>query len=155
MNKWLALPLMLALNACSTTMDTEPATTPDPGPAKASTEVLVQSTHSWDGGDFSYPDGDAQLTVVRIEIPAGVALPMHCHPVPLAGVLTKGVLEVDKESGEQITLDAGDGLIEVSNQGHRGRALEEVEIMVVYAGAEGIPVTVLKDGDSKHVAECF
>ncbi len=34
-------------------------------------------------------------------------------------------------------------------------SVEAAEIMVVYAGVEGLPVTVLKDGDPKLVAECF
>jgi quercetin dioxygenase-like cupin family protein len=151
--KNLLIPLaLIALYSC--------ANTPGPAPPQqaapvASTEILVQSNASWDGGDFSYPGGDAQLTVVRILIPEGVALPMHCHPVPLGGVLTKGVLEVEKENGNTLVLYEGQGLIEVSNQWHHGRAVEDVEIMVVYAGAQDTPVTVLKDGDPKYVAECF
>jgi quercetin dioxygenase-like cupin family protein len=139
------------LSAC-TTMAQEPASElAAPG---AKTEVLVQSSHSWDGGDFAYPEGDAQLTVAKIIIPAGVALPMHCHPVPLGGVLTRGILEVTKENGERFLLNGGEGLIEVSNQWHYGQAVEEVEIVVVYAGAKDIPVTVLKDGGSKYVKDC-
>ena len=79
---------------------------------------------------------------------------MHCHPVPLAGEVVRGRLEVRKESGETITLESGQGLIEVSNQWHHGTARADTEILVVYAGAQGVPVTVLKDGDPQWVERC-
>lgn len=118
------------------------------------TTVLVEGTHSWDGADFTYPDGDAQLTVARILMKAGASLPMHCHPVPLAGEVVRGPLEVRKENGESIVVPAGSGLIEVSNQWHYGHAIDDVEILVVYAGAEGVPVTVFRDGDPRWQAAC-
>ena len=127
---------------------------PAKAPTRASTEVLVKSTTSWDGGNFQYPDGRPEITVTTITIPAGVTLPLHCHPVPLAGILAKGTLEVSKSSGESILLAEGDGLIEVSNQWHHGHAVTEAEIMVVYAGAKGVPVTVLPDGDPSFTAGC-
>jgi quercetin dioxygenase-like cupin family protein len=122
--------------------------------AQVTTEILVQSTASWDGADFTYPQGQPEITVVRITIPAGVSLPLHCHPVPLAGVVTAGRLEVRKPGGETIVLQAGDGLIEVFNQWHQGSGLETTEILVVYAGAAGLPVTVLPGGDPDLAANC-
>ena len=104
-----------------------------------STEVLIQSSTSWDGQPFDYPEGTPEISVVRIRIPAGASLPWHCHPVPLAGVLTRGRLQVTKRDGEHITVEEGEGLIEVSRQWHRGRAEEDAEIIVVYAGAAGMP----------------
>lgn len=119
-----------------------------------SSQVLVQSTHSWDGGEFAYPTGEGQLTVTRIFMPKGSSLPMHCHPVPLAGMVTKGQLEVLKEDGQTRVFGEGAGLIEVSNQWHYGTALEAVEIVVVYSGSVDLPVTVFKDGYPALVAQC-
>jgi len=137
----------LFLSACSTTAIDQPEN-------KAHTETLIQATQSWDGGDFVYPEGDAQLTIVRITIPKGVSLPMHCHPVPLGGVLTAGILEVKKQDGQIFLLNEDEALIEVSNQWHYGRAIEDVEIIVVYAGANEVPVTVFKDGDPGFEEAC-
>ena len=113
------------------------------GPAAAeaeiTTEILAQSTASWDGEPFVYPEGTPQLTVVRIRIPAGSSLPWHCHPMPLAGVLTKGRLVVTKPDATSVTVEEGEGLIEVSRQWHRGAAEVDAEIIVVYAGAVGLP----------------
>lgn len=122
--------------------------------APVQSTVLVEGTRSWDGGDFSYPQGNARMTVTRITMKAGASLPMHCHPVPLAGEVVNGPLEVRKENGETIIIPAGSGLIEVSNQWHYGHAIEDVEILVVYAGADGVPNTVFKDGDPQWLAAC-
>jgi quercetin dioxygenase-like cupin family protein len=121
---------------------------------RATTEVLAKSGVSWDGGSFEYPVGQPELTVTRIAIPAGVTLPVHCHPVPLAGVVTRGVLEVTKVSGESIRVGPGSGLVEVSNQWHHGHAMGDVEIIVVYAGAAGTPVTLLRGDDPELTAAC-
>lgn len=128
-----------------------------PGLATAgatTTEVLAQGTTSWDGAGFAYPGGAAELTVVRISIPAGEVLPWHCHPMPLAGAVTHGLLEVTKPNGESTTIRAGEGLIEVSRQWHRGRAIEETELLVVYAGAEGQPLTLTRESDPDLTAAC-
>jgi hypothetical protein len=45
-------------------------------------------------------------------------------------------------------------LIEVSNQWHRGFAHEDVELIVVYAGAEGQPLTLNRNADSAPTAAC-
>jgi quercetin dioxygenase-like cupin family protein len=128
-----------------------------PGLASAggtTTELLARGTTSWDGAQFAYPGGIAELTVVRIIMPAGELLPWHCHPMPLAGSITRGVLEVTKPNGESTTVRAGEGLIEVSGQWHRGRAVEEVEAVIVYAGAAGQPLTLTRDSDHALTAAC-
>ena len=123
-------------------------------PGNPSSETLLESTASWDGEGFTYPDGEAQITISRVKIPKGARLPMHCHPVPLGGYLVKGLLEVQKEDGSTFLLKKDEPLIEVSMQWHYGRALEDTEILVIYSGASGIPVTLLKDSDSELVAKC-
>lgn len=130
----------------------DPAEAAESGGAK--TEVLVQASSSWDGAPFAYPDGTPELSVVRITIPKGVSLPWHCHPVPLAGAVTRGQLKVTKPDGASVTLQAGEGLVEVSRQWHSGHADEEVEIIVVYAGAKGQPLGFGQDADPELTAQC-
>jgi quercetin dioxygenase-like cupin family protein len=55
-----------------------------------SVETLAEGSTSWDGGAFSYPEGTPRITVVRIQVPAGEGFPWHCHPMPLAGAITRG-----------------------------------------------------------------
>ena len=107
--------------------------------------TLVRSDRSWNGTQLPpYPSGQPEVTVLRIRIPAGVALPQHLHPMINAGVLLKGRLKVITDRGQTKVLAAGDGVIEVVNQLHAGRSLGPgpAEIVVVYAGVKGLPNTV-------------
>lgn len=114
-------------------------------------ETLARSSQDWTGGQLPrYPNGQPLVTVLRITIPAGVSLPNHHHPVINAGVLQQGRLEVVTDRGERLLLTAGDALIELVNRVHHGKSLgpEPAVIVVVYAGAEGLPTTVLDHGHS-------
>ena len=108
-------------------------------------ETLARGNRSWDGNLLPpYPGGQPEVTVLRITIPAGVALARHHHPVINAGMLIQGQLEVVSDKGETRTLRAGDGLIEMVNRIHHGRSVGPgpAVIVVVYAGAVGMPITV-------------
>jgi len=109
-------------------------------------ERLVQESRSWDGTTLpAYPPGQPEVTVLRITIPAGVRLASHQHPVINAGVLLQGRLRVESRTGQVHELSAGDALVELVNRSHRGISLgpEPAVILVVYAGAKGVPTTVL------------
>ena len=111
-------------------------------------ETLVRSNRAWNGSLLpAYPSGQPLVSVLRITIPAGVALAPHHHPVINAGVLLQGRLQVVSASGESRNLQAGDGLIELVNQVHHGTSLgpEPAVILVVYAGTADLPTTV-RDG---------
>ncbi|KGE02631.1 hypothetical protein HRUBRA_02769 [Pseudohaliea rubra DSM 19751] len=113
---------------------------------KIGVDVLMKSTAMWNGERLpAYAEGQPQLSVVRVTIPEGMALPLHEHPYATAGVLVQGRLEVRTPSGEQAILNAGDGLIELVNLPHAGANIGEGDavIVVVYAGIEGQPVTRL------------
>ena len=63
--------------------------------------TLVRSDRSWNGTQLPpYPSGQPEVSVLRIRIPAGVALPQHHHPVINAGVLVKGRLKVITDRGK-------------------------------------------------------
>lgn len=105
-------------------------------------EQLLKSSHSWDGGEISYPKGEAEITALRLTLKAGQSTPFHCHPVPTFGHMVKGQLKVETTKGQHKIVNAGDSIIEVMKTTHRGTAIEDSEIMVYYAGAKGIPHTV-------------
>lgn len=115
---------------------------------KTKVEVLAKSTQSWDGTTLpKYGQGQPEVQVLKIIIPAGARLPMHKHPVINAGYLISGELEVTTETGETKRIKGGDALIEVANKWHFGRNIgdEPAEIIVVYASTKGSPITVLKE----------
>uniref|UniRef100_B8DLD8 Cupin 2 conserved barrel domain protein n=1 Tax=Nitratidesulfovibrio vulgaris (strain DSM 19637 / Miyazaki F) TaxID=883 RepID=B8DLD8_NITV9 len=116
-----------------------------PSSQAVSSVQLVQSDRSWDGSTLpAYPQGQPQVTILRITIPAGARLPLHHHPVINAGVLTRGQLLVTTEDGKELRLAAGDPIVEVVNNPHQGfnPGSEPAEIIVFYAGQAGTPLAV-------------
>ena len=110
-------------------------------------EVLARSTQSWDGSTLpNYPRALPEISILRIRIPPGAALPVHKHPVINAGVLLTGQLTVISEDGDTLHLKAGDAIIELVNKWHYGRNDGDTtaEIVVFYAGIGGLPVTERK-----------
>jgi quercetin dioxygenase-like cupin family protein len=113
-------------------------------PTSVSVETLLKAEASWDGAPYErYPDGAAELTVLRITIPPRTALPWHRHPMPNAAYVVSGELLVEKRDGGQtIRLVAGDVLPEMVNGEHRGVTGDAPVVLIVfYAGARGLPVS--------------
>ena len=109
--------------------------------------TLAKGSHSWDGSALpAYPTGRPEVTVGKIVIAPGATLPFHQHPFINAGVVLSGNLTVITEHEKTLQLKAGDALIEVVNTWHYGKNAGDtpVEIIVFYAGLEGVPVTHLK-----------
>ncbi len=108
---------------------------------------LVKSSQSWNGEALpAYPQGQPEIRILRIGIPAGARLETHSHPVINAGVLLTGELTVVALDGKTLHLKAGDPIVEVVNTLHYGINEGKVpaEIIVFYAGTVGAPVTVVK-----------
>ena len=106
---------------------------------------LAKSTKSWDGEILpQYPQGQPEVTILKIKIPAGAKLEIHNHPVINAGVLLAGELTVVAEDNKTLHLKAGDSIVELVNKKHYGKndGSETAEIIVFYAGIENKPITV-------------
>ena len=107
---------------------------------------LVKTTQSWDGKVLpAYPQGQPEVTILRITIPPGTRLDTHSHPVINAGVLISGQLTVVTTDGKMLYLKAGDPIVEVVNTLHYGINQGDVpaEIIVFYAGTLGTSITVV------------
>jgi quercetin dioxygenase-like cupin family protein len=120
---------------------------PDPGAAPIVNQELLKTTRSWDGRLLPrYPRGQPEVTIRRITIPPGAKLEPHLHPVINAGVLLSGRLTVLKDNGQTLQIKAGDAVAEVVDTWHYGTNPGKVpaEILVVYAGAVGVPTSVAK-----------
>jgi quercetin dioxygenase-like cupin family protein len=130
------LAIVLMILVCAA-----PAHGAPPGP---SVEVLLESDQTVLGQSFAYPAGRAKITAAIVTLPPGAELPAHLHPVPLFGYVLQGELIVDYGSFGQKTYRRGDALIEAIDWPHRGRCGDRgvVKILVVYAGAEGVPNSV-------------
>ena len=113
----------------------------------AEVKVLAKATKSWNGKKLpAYPQGQPEVTILRIEVAPNEKLPLHTHPVINAGVLIKGQLNVITKSGKVLELKAGDSLVEVVDTLHYGinPADEPADIIVFYAGVKDEKVTVIK-----------
>jgi quercetin dioxygenase-like cupin family protein len=113
--------------------------------ASISVKELVRTSKSWDGKSLiPYPQGQPEITILRISIPAGARLETHSHPVINAGVLVSGELTVKTMDGKVLRLKAGDPIVEVVNTPHYGinEGTVPAEIVVFYAGIVGQAVTV-------------
>ena len=109
-------------------------------------ETLAKSIKGWNGEILpAYPKNQPEVTILRITVPAGVILPLHTHPVINAAVVIQGKLELSLQDKTKRLFKSGDALIEVVNTVHTGKSLgpEDLIVIVVYAGSENLPTTVL------------
>ena len=109
--------------------------------------TLVKTTESWNGKQLpKYPEGNPEITILKIIIPPKTKLPLHKHPDINAGILLKGELTVISEANDTLYLKAGEPIVELVNTWHFGRndGTEPVEIIVFYAGIQGTPITILE-----------
>lgn len=118
-------------------------------------ELMLQGETSWDGGKFSYPKGKPEITSVKLSLVEGKDAPFHCHPIPTMGYISKGKVLLETREGKNTQVQQGDSVIEVMKTVHRGLALEgDAEIIVFYAGAKDIPVTVLESDQENFKKYC-
>jgi quercetin dioxygenase-like cupin family protein len=114
----------------------------------SSAELLLKSDKSWDGGDVSYPHGEAEITSIKISLEEGNNTKFHCHPVPTFGYILEGQLQVETKHNKTIVMNQGESLLEVMKTTHQGTAINgPVELVVFYAGAKGIPNTIFADDE--------
>ena len=108
-------------------------------------ETLSRSDRSWNGDLLPKLNNvQAEVTVLRITVPAGVTLPRHFHPVINAGVLLQGSLRVESDDGASQSLKPGQALIEMVNKVHRGVSLgpDPAVVVVVYVAPKDSPITL-------------
>ncbi len=117
-------------------------------PPAIEVESLLKTTTSWNGAPLpAYPEGQPEITILKFTVAPGASLPWHRHPVINSGVLLSGELEVTLEDGRQLRLEPWDAISEVVHTWHYGRnpGDEPAVILVVYSGAVGLPVTILRE----------
>jgi quercetin dioxygenase-like cupin family protein len=104
---------------------------------------MLQTTQSWSGKPLKYPQGQAEVTVLKIEIAPGGQTGWHLHGVPSFAVITQGRLDVRLKDGRIHHVKAGDAMAEVVDTLHNGRNVGKlpVKLIVFYAGAKGCILT--------------
>lgn len=138
--------MVIVLASASTTVSAA-----DPQPA-VKADVLVKSSQSWNGTPYErYPDGQPELTVLHLILPAHTTLPWHTHPMPNASYIVSGHLTVeDRATGKKHVVKVGEAFIEQVGTEHRGMTDDEpCSVIVTYAGTPGMPISVPAAGE-KH-----
>ncbi|HEY0793114.1 MAG TPA: cupin domain-containing protein [Chthoniobacterales bacterium] len=108
-------------------------------------QQLLQATRSWDGTRYTaYPGGQPQVSILKITVPPHTALPWHEHPVINAGYVLSGEIVLEKkDTGVRKVVRAGQALAESVNTVHRGYTADQpAELVVFYAGAIGVPLSI-------------
>jgi quercetin dioxygenase-like cupin family protein len=105
---------------------------------------LLKTTSSWDGKALEYPQGEAQITGLMVEIAPGGETGWHEHPIPSFGIILQGTLEITLQNGQLKRLQAGEALAEVVNTLHNGKNIgkEPVKIAVFYTGTTDSVLTI-------------
>ncbi len=130
----LLLSLLLPLTGCATL----------PASTKPETSVLLSSSQAWDGTIYrAYPAGQPRLTLLKIRIPPHTTLDWHSHPIPNAGYVLSGELQVEtRDDRQKVLLKRGDALAEIVGGVHRGKTTDQAaELIVFYAGNTTLPLS--------------
>ena len=110
-------------------------------------EVLLKTTSTWDNAEYKKLNiKEPEITVLKIIINVGAALPVHKHDLINVAYVKKGTLTVVSDKNEEITIHEGESLPELIGKYHYGKNMgnEPVELIVFYVGEKGTPLSVNK-----------
>jgi quercetin dioxygenase-like cupin family protein len=114
--------------------------------ASIATQVtpILKSTTSWDGTQIVYPQGQAEITGMIVEMAPGAETGWHLHPVSSFGMVLEGEMEVTLKTGDVKRFKAGESVVEVANIFHNGRNTgnRPLKIILFYAGSVDTKLTV-------------
>ncbi len=112
--------------------------------SKPKVNLLLSSGETILGQPITYPSGPAQVTTAIVTLPVGAQTGWHHHQVPLVGYMLEGELSVDYAEHGTRTYKAGEAVYEAIGTSHNGQNTGDVpvRILVVFAGAQGVPNSV-------------
>ena len=115
--------------------------------AAADNKIILDARTDVLGNALTYPGGQpAEIKGHIITLATGESTVWHHHPTPTIAYILAGNLSVTYRGGEVRTFATGDTFVEAQNTPHFGKNTgdDTVEILVFYAGAEGVANTVLE-----------
>ena len=110
----------------------------------AITAAPVLSTRATASGQPISVPTHPEVIVTRLQIAPDSPLPFHEHPYPRYAYVLSGGLEISDPGGKTRTFKAGDFIVEVIGECHRGRAINDapVQLLVIDQVAPGQSNTV-------------
>ena len=137
--------ISLGLSGCAAFDQSKQATQAEPSAASSELQIkpILQTTTGLSGKSFAYPDGDAELRLLRVEFPEGGSVPLHTHPAPLIAYVAQGQIRHTR-GAEVNTFGPGEAFVE-SDQGGP-HSVENIGdgpavVFVAVASKQGLPTT--------------
>ena len=92
----------LGLGGCASFDQNKPAAQSDAASATKELQIkpILQTTTGLSGKTFTYPEGEAELRLLRVEFPVGGSVPLHTHPAPLIAYVSQG--QIRHTRGDQV-----------------------------------------------------
>jgi quercetin dioxygenase-like cupin family protein len=88
---------------------------------------------------------NAQIVVAEVVFAQGARLPFHTHPGEEAGVVKSGVLVMEIEGKDTLTLKAGDSFVIPRGVAHQASAPQgETHVIATYVVDKDKPLVTLK-----------
>ena len=108
---------------------------------------LIETDTSWEKTKIIYPNGDAKITALVVEMQPQAKMQMHYHEVPSFGYILEGKITVQSESGDIQTFSKGDVVIEMVNKKHSGVNPGDTvtKFIVFYMGTEDLKNTIIEE----------
>jgi quercetin dioxygenase-like cupin family protein len=135
---------------CVTSLTAIVAQNASPSVVSGQREILLQTTRSWNGKSYThYPNGQPQLTTLKVTIAPHTALPWHTHPFPNSVYVLSGTLTLhDRDSGKTLVVHQGQAVGESVDDVHRGESGDEPTVLLItYAGTPGVPTSIPAKGE--------
>ena len=144
--------LMVGVAGCSnrgreTTKAAAPA---EPAATEVKIEEIFKGSKTLNGTALSYPEGNPELRLYRVELPVGGKIPVHTHPAPML-VHVQGFESGDllntrvQPDGTEVStvFKPGESFIEGSEEPHfvQNNSDKPTVVWVMVASVEGMPTT--------------
>ena len=113
-------------------------------------EILLEATKSWNGTPYThYPQGQPELTMIKVTLAPHTVLPWHTHPFPNSVYVLSGTLTLrDRDDGKTLVVHQGQAIAESVKVVHRGEAGDEPTVLLItYAGTPGVPTSIPAKGE--------
>ena len=129
---------------------TQAAAPAEPASTEVKIEEVFKGSETLNGTALSYPEGNPELRLYRVEIPVGGKIPLHTHPAPML-VYVQGVDSGDlfntrvQPDGSEVSsvIKSGESFLEGSSEPHfvENRSDKPTVVWVMVASVEGMPTT--------------
>ena len=129
---------------------TEAVATAEPAATEVEIEEVFKGSKTLNGTALSYPEGNPELRLYRVEIPVGGKIPVHTHPAPMlvhvqgfeSGDLLNTRLQPDGTEVSSV-FKPGESFIEGSEEPHfvQNNSDKPTVVWVMVASVQGMPTT--------------